>query len=391
MFEFNFVIDTPDEGIDGKKPGHENSTGQPVDEDQEPLVDETLVPCGCLTFNEISATKGANQESVEFQKISLFTDSQLKYHWENYEAKLDASYIYYVDSYRLKLGEEDLIGKVNKTHDVVTGQYEGGLKVWELCIDLARLVYNIDVPPSSTELRAFFERACSPPKGKRQFNILELGCGHAIPSLAVLKHLADTARHANPADLGTTFQVTVYLQDFNKQVIENITYENVKKFLSTHKLPFNVDFRFAFGDWHQLLRKQVLPSNTFNLILTSETIYNSQNYKHLLNLFRSCMLRPVPDAKPGLESVTLLAAKSIYFGCGGNLHDFLKLAKSSQYGFQVSADILEPFYRDLKATAESQTLGSAATVTSSSSPEEPNDEDQVDVATVSKEIVQLHF
>ena len=36
----------------------------------------------------------------------------------------------YVDAYRLEIDENDSLSKINKTHDLVAGQYEGGLKVF---------------------------------------------------------------------------------------------------------------------------------------------------------------------------------------------------------------------------------------------------------------------
>lgn len=57
-------------------------------------------------------------------------------------------------------------GRIDATHDLIPGQYEGGLKIWECSIDLA--VYFVNHP----ELHG-----CS---------VLELGCGHGIPGLAAL-------------------------------------------------------------------------------------------------------------------------------------------------------------------------------------------------------------
>ncbi|KAF2349167.1 S-adenosyl-L-methionine-dependent methyltransferase [Trinorchestia longiramus] len=55
-------------------------------------------------------------------------------------------------------------------------------------------------------------------------------------------------------------------------------------------------------------------SEKFDFILTSETIYNQDNYEKLLDIFTSC-LQP--------EGVVLLAAKSCYFGVGGSVASFI--------------------------------------------------------------------
>ncbi|XP_018015180.1 histidine protein methyltransferase 1 homolog [Hyalella azteca] len=52
----------------------------------------------------------------------------------------------------------------------------------------------------------------------------------------------------------------------------------------------------------------------FDVIMTSETIYNQENYEKILKVFTTCL-------KP--HGVVLLAAKSYYFGVGGGTASFL--------------------------------------------------------------------
>lgn len=155
-------------------------------------------------------------------------------------------------------------------------------------------------------------------------------------------------------DCGTNdLHIVVYLQDFNEQIIKDITFENVRNFIEKSKLKQNIDFKFVYGDWRQLLVSKLLPENYFNLILTSETIYNPVNYKHLLNLFQVCLMRnenqdetkDLPKSKKlkncnCLEAFVLLSAKTYYFGCGGNLLEFVNLAKSDTYHFKSSQNLL---------------------------------------------------
>ena len=170
-------------------------------------------------------------------------------------------------------------------------------------------------------------------------------------------------------------EVALYLQDFNQEIIEEITYENVKKFLGTlnRNSKLKLSIQFVYGDWRDLYEQDVLPADYFNLILTSETIYNSENYKYLLDLFRKCMVK---ESNKGL---VLLSAKTYYFGCGGkrlcscckycdgkyllisfwlkifnilgNLHEFLQLTKSDAYKFKASENLL--FNEDVYTTDKS--------------------------------------
>jgi hypothetical protein len=279
-------------------------------------------------------------------------------------------FIEYVDSYRVKIDENDTLGQINRTHDLVPGKYEGGLKVWELSIDLVHFIYGINFSDLNklflsqeylTEykmIQDFFGQFIPNSSSERiELNILELGCGHALPSLAVVKFLDEKYRQLL---LDSNFKlkeidVNIYLQDFNKQIIENITFENVKKFLASSGgiIKVNKRFKFAWGDWGRLY--DTLPSNYFHLILTSETIYNPKNYFKLLNLFKKCLLKNEEKANENEEnslkkklkkslltnrSIVLLSSKQYYFGVGGNLHEFLEQAKSNEYKLSFTNNLL---------------------------------------------------
>ena len=293
--------------------------------------------------------------------------------------------------------------------------------VWELSVDLSRFIYNLygfnlkdtlkldeNTTSELNSIKSFFSsyiRAVTDfisnettTQAEIELKILELGCGHALPSLAALKLVEDNVRSltqnlikTNPhmSDYDTsqhakyTFSLNmlVYLQDFNEQILENVTFENVKKYLINssdeylfslnrvnYRIRLNKTFVFVYGDWNDMFRKRLLPSNYFDLILTSETIYNSSNYKCLLNLFRECLNASGAESKsPPLEiididsennetgikklksstksgcvypSFVLLSAKSYYFGCGGNLYEFIKLLKSNVYKLNASSNLL---------------------------------------------------
>ena len=83
-----------------------------------------------------------------------------------------------------------------------------------------------------------------------------------------------------------------------------------------------------------MYENKILPRNYFDIILTSETIYNKNNYNYLLNIFKGCLTQNKST------SLVLLAAKTYYFGCGGNLLEFLNVAKSSNYNFKSSKSLI---------------------------------------------------
>jgi SAM-dependent methyltransferase len=78
--------------------------------------------------------------------------------------------------------------------------------------------------------------------------------------------------------------------------------------------------RFFSGDWKCFVdfisSEHSANKNKYDCILTSETIYNPDNHKKLLAVFKQCL---VPDG------VIYLAAKVCYFGIGGSIREFQNL------------------------------------------------------------------
>ena len=172
-------------------------------------------------------------------------------------------------------------------NDVVAGVYEGGFKTWECSLDLVSWL--------SEQPRTFFEK-----------QVMELGCGSALPGIYCQKRGAQ-----------------VDFQDYNASVLENITIPNVILNMSKHLIEneddeFEVNIHsqeplgcFYGGDWaniHQTITKK------YDMILTSETIYETNNLPSLVHLIKE-LLQP--------KGIVLVAAKSNYFGCSGSLSQFL--------------------------------------------------------------------
>ena len=80
------------------------------------------------------------------------------------------------------------------------------------------------------------------------------------------------------------------------------------------------------GDWSDFLAKMSKASMKYDLILTSETIYEEVNYYKLLSIFEQ-LLEP--------NGLILLAAKIHYFGVGGGLRSFEKNLSESKWTFRT--------------------------------------------------------
>ncbi|XP_053106721.1 histidine protein methyltransferase 1 homolog [Hemicordylus capensis] len=193
---------------------------------------------------------------------------------------------------------EDMVSKSISSHsDLITGVYEGGLKIWECTYDLMDYLSEADIQ--------FAHKL-----------VLDLGCGAGLLGIVALKGNAEG----------------VHFQDFNSTVIEEITLptilvncahqdDDIKGFTEPclkrrKKGDFTQDLlpkcKFFSGEWSEF--SQLLSSNKpftkYDLILTSETIYNP-NYYEALHDTLSRLLET--------NGYVYLASKAHYFGCGGGV------------------------------------------------------------------------
>ncbi|KAI8436660.1 hypothetical protein MSG28_010148 [Choristoneura fumiferana] len=176
--------------------------------------------------------------------------------------------------------------------DLVTGKYEGGLKIWEGTSDLIEfLESNSDIPFQDKK-------------------VLDLGCGAGILGIyAFLK------------------KSLVTFQDYNKEILECVTIPNVLLNIEDNEETMDANkCKFYSGDWASFNNK--LPdTETFDIILTSETIYNTSNYNKLIDLFLK-RLNPNGEA--------YVAAKTCYFGVGGGTRQFESVVmKNGQFETSV--------------------------------------------------------
>lgn len=121
---------------------------------------------------------------------------------------------------------------------------------------------------------------------------------------------------------------TVWFNDYNADVLKQITIPNVLLNVPATEVK---ETRFFSGDWQSLeenfLRKEITEESAkFDLILTSETIYNQENQSKLVSIFKKFLKR---------DGEVLVAAKTFYFGVGGGLRQFEELLKQENLNSEI--------------------------------------------------------
>ena len=215
----------------------------------------------------------------------------------------------------------------NRNTDLVPGFYEGGLKVWECSIDLCRYFHlnNILI----------------------QGHILELGCGHGLPGIWLLKQAISKSQQES-VDSFVTFS------DYNEFVIRDVTVPNVAinirdsysdgmdsmNGLNQIEHLLNENTAFGSGDW-MVMSDLLLGKNTeippaaprgglFDCILASETTYSENAANETAELLSKHM-------KPG-TGVAYISSKRYYFGVGGGtkcLCESLRKQKSHEFEIET--------------------------------------------------------
>jgi len=230
--------------------------------------------------------------------------------------------------------------------DLTAGVYEGGFKTWECALDLA-------------------SHAAAGVDFNKDWHVVELGAGSAVPSLAILQ-LAMQARKS-----GSKGRLTLTLCDYNEDVLRLGTAPNVflnyltasgrvprPESLDDQELdleaPFgadivqktmedmatqNISFCLVSGSWGDDFLHLLSPPESGGhgppnlLILASETIYSPASIKVFAEVVISLLKRHGKNGK------AWVAAKKVYFGVGGGVDEFRKEIKDRQGDITVVAEI----------------------------------------------------
>ncbi|KEF59716.1 uncharacterized protein A1O9_04562 [Exophiala aquamarina CBS 119918] len=227
--------------------------------------------------------------------------------------------------------------------DLTSGVYEGGFKTWECALDLASLCSGLNFRPS----------------GLSGWDIVEMGAGSAIPSLAILRNYLSN---------GATADLRMTLCDYNEDVLRLVTAPNVLvncsqqagtvpssstspadelseegEFdvealgphfiddLETSLRQHRISLNFLSGGWGDSFNdlfaslsseaNSTPPEPRHLLILASETIYSLASTK----IFAATLLQLIRKHRQNFgasDAKAWVAAKKVYFGVGGGVDDF---------------------------------------------------------------------
>ncbi|KAH7270467.1 uncharacterized protein BKA55DRAFT_49636 [Fusarium redolens] len=266
---------------------------------------------------------------------------------------------------QLMAEEEDVAGAQSEglgSHDVKTGVYEGGFKSWESSVDLVKVLAANKVI-SALEQKAF--RVMEVCGINYTCNVIyltldqQLGCGTALPSLAVFQWAMTSTSEKK--------YLSLIMADYNPSVLQLVTLPNfiLSWALNNPQIPAlqeafsiegevelgpdvlaafeqslkeaNVTLSFVSGAWSQEFVHLIyaLPSGhdqeRSTLLLGAETIYSPFALQAFLEtLF---LILEKEQKTEGNEAAALVGAKRLYFGVGGSLDDFID--KARQKGARV--------------------------------------------------------
>ena len=186
----------------------------------------------------------------------------------------------HVDGEELKVSQPQVdststVGHIITTRDVLSGVYEGGLKVWECSLDLVRFLASHPsisgksrpaIHAKSLDGAALVEAHASAARLIKSptINVLELGCGHGLPGIFMLKKIPNSK---------------VCFQDLNEEVLRYTTARNV--IFNAGREVVETRTSFVRGDWtsvHFISKLlEIGKCQSFDIILAAETLYTKDS------------------------------------------------------------------------------------------------------------------
>ncbi|KAI2636144.1 hypothetical protein GGS21DRAFT_514782 [Xylaria nigripes] len=224
-------------------------------------------------------------------------------------------------------------------HDVKTGVYEGGFKSWESSVDLVKVL------ASSQPFT---------PEAKKISRTIELGCGTALPSLALFQWAMSSMASS----------LSFVLADYNPTVLQLVTLPNIILAWAIHhraELPLlsgafssegeldltpeileafqeflrsrKISLLFFSGAWSDEFVNMVTSNgdsayrsdmDKATVILGAETIYSPFALGSFLQTIYALLHQ---EKAQNRMAEVLVGAKRLYFGVGGSLDDFVVKAR----------------------------------------------------------------
>eukprot|EP00547_Thalassionema_nitzschioides_P013385 CAMPEP_0194262432 /NCGR_PEP_ID=MMETSP0158-20130606/46541_1 /TAXON_ID=33649 /ORGANISM="Thalassionema nitzschioides, Strain L26-B" /LENGTH=357 /DNA_ID=CAMNT_0039002589 /DNA_START=88 /DNA_END=1161 /DNA_ORIENTATION=+ len=276
---------------------------------------ETAVPKEIKTFYFLSDTEKrlkaiSSLDSTIVLKTTTHSNNNDNGDDDNHEYCLRRVCLSKKEESALLIQEDDL-----QQSDIIPGEYEGGLKVWECSLDLCRyLLKHLDTIMTATTQPIHY--------------VAELGCGHGLPGCLVLQHALKNNNNK-------TKKTKVLFTDFNDFVLRDVTIPNIwLNTTSMHHFPVGdvaQSVVLGAGDWNQLsdaiLRHQndnncAAKNSRFDMLLAAETTYTRETAQATAQLMARHL---IPT-----NGVGLVATKRYYFGCGGGTEAFREAAASQE-------------------------------------------------------------
>ncbi|KAF4123332.1 protein-histidine N-methyltransferase [Geosmithia morbida] len=237
-------------------------------------------------------------------------------------------------------------------HDVKTGVYEGGFKSWESSVDLVKVLAAQDISSTTSPMRVIEN---------------QLGCGTALPSLAIFQWAISSRSPAN----SNPHPLSFVLADYNPSVLQLVTLPNlilcwavscrsttpalsvafsddgddgkdggeldldppVVEAFQTFLAAANIQLSFVSGSWSPEFVQIIYgddtagssgSSGTSTLILGAETIYSPFALRAFTDTVLDMLRR---ERTANAQASALVGAKRLYFGVGGSLDDFVAAAQ----------------------------------------------------------------